>query len=762
MTSLPNDSQENQLLTAALSYVRRGWPVVPLHTILNGKCSCGSPECERSAGKHPLTKNGLKDATTDEAIITGWWREAPTANVGIVTGLASGVFMVGPDGQAGLDALAALQVRQGMLPRTPQVRSGGGGRHYYFAWPADGVIKNAANHDGLPIDVRGEGGLVVAPPSLHITGTLYKWEVQPDGIEPAVSPAWLLEWLRNGKGTTCKRKRKDLDEETNLTNQSSPIPASEFDSINSFVRKEPSANGKVVFTVQPDPHQDVQARVVAYLGKCPPAISGQGGHNQTFEAARAVVFGFDLGPEGGYELLSTYYNPRCQPPWSERELRHKCEEADTRPFDKPRGYLLNEASASLGVSSFVRGPAADEEDIEALPMPPPPPWPTLAPEALYGLPGEIVRVIEPETESDPVAILGQLLVAFGSAVGRGPRYTVEGDDHHANLYLCLVGKSGHGRKGTSRGRVMQMMAYADPTWCANCVTSGLTSGEGLIANVRDPTEKMEPIKKGGRIIGHQTVLADPGVSDKRLLFAESEFAQVLRVMQREGNTLSPVIRQAWDAGNLRTATKNSPVRATDAHVSIAGHITKPELLKYLNHTDVFNGFANRFLWQAVSRSKLLAQGGQALDLAPLGVKLKHALTVARKATKMTRDGAATRLWDDMYPRLTAERAGLYGVVTSRAEAQVLRISMIYALLDASSIITEDHLRAALAFWSYAEESARVIFGAVEEDPLVGQVLAKLREAPHGLTRTELSNAFNRNIESAKLLAALATLPVRPE
>jgi hypothetical protein len=391
-------------------------------------------------------------------------------------------------------------------------------------------------------------------------------------------------------------------------------------------------------------------------------------------------------------------------------------------------------------------------------MPPPPPWPTLPPEALYGLAGQVVRTVEPETESDPVAILGQLLVAFGNAVGRGPHFPVEGDSHHTNLFLCLVGESSRGRKGTSRGRVRQLMSYADDTWCQKCVASGLSSGEGLIWAVRDAIEKKEPIKKEGRVTGYQTVVVDEGVSDKRLLADESEFAQVLRVMQREGNSLSPVIRQSWDTGDLRSLTKNHPARATGAHVSIAAHITRSELAKHLKDTEALNGFANRFLWLCVRRSRLLPDGGRALDLSPLGTRLNYALAAARNAGPMTRSPTASTLWRGLYPQLTAERGGLYGAVTGRAEAQVLRLSMVYALLDGRGIIEVDHLRAAVALWSYADASARLIFGAEPEDPLLSLMLAKLQGAgPVGMTRTDLHNAFSRNVPAASLLAALAKL-----
>src|SRR5262249_31932990 len=136
------------------------------------------------------------------------------------------------------------------------------------------------------------------------------------------------------------------------------------------------------------------------------------------------------------------------------------------------------------------------------------------------------------------------------------------------------------------------------------------SGEGLIWVVRDPIEEKKEIKVKGRHTGdYETVVVDFGIADKRLFVIEAEFANVLKVMAREGNTLSPVIRSAWDSGNLRTITKNSPAMATDAHISIIGHITRAELARLLTQTESANGFGNRFLWPAVKRSKYLPEGG---------------------------------------------------------------------------------------------------------------------------------------------------------
>ena len=239
------------------------------------------------------------------------------------------------------------------------------------------------------------------------------------------------------------------------------------------------------------------------------------------------------------------------------------------------------------------------------------PWPVLDPAVLYGLPGEVVRAIGPHTEADIVAILAQYLVAAGNAIGRGPHYGVEGDRHGANLYAILVGETAKARKGTSWGRVRQIMAAADPTWTTERVHTGLSSGEGVIWAVRDPIMGFERAGKGAsaqRVV----VETDPGVPDKRLMIVESEFAGTLTVARRDGNILSRVLRDGWDRGDLATLTKSSPARATGAHASLIGHITAEELRADLDRVSMANGYANRMLWLGVRRARVLPFGG-ALD-----------------------------------------------------------------------------------------------------------------------------------------------------
>src|SRR5262245_3329243 len=130
-----------------------GWPMLPLHHIVEGKCSCGHEPCRHQPGKHPRTRHGVKDATTDEKTLRRWWKRWPKANVAVATGSASGLFMLGPDGPQGIAALADLEREQGKLPRTPSGTTGGGGKRYYFRWPARGGVSNHHSHRGLPIDV---------------------------------------------------------------------------------------------------------------------------------------------------------------------------------------------------------------------------------------------------------------------------------------------------------------------------------------------------------------------------------------------------------------------------------------------------------------------------------------------------------------------------------------------------------------------------------------------------------------------------------
>jgi hypothetical protein len=415
--------------------------------------------------------------------------------------------------------------------------------------------------------------------------------------------------------------------------------------------------------------------------------------------------------------------------------------------------LYEPERASVVVESSTDHEYEDFSDVEKSAWPSP-----LASEAYYGLAGDVVQAIEPHSESDPVALLIQLLVVFGNVIGRHAYQLVESSRHYLNLFTAIVGQTSKGRKGTSWEHIRSLFEGVEPDWSGR-ITSGMSSGEGLIWAVRDPIEKTEPIREKKLITGYQTVIVDEGIADKRLLVSESELASALRVAGREGNILTAVIRQAWDNGTLRILTKNAPAQATGAHISIIGHITSQELRRYLDRTEIGNGFANRFLWMCSRRSKLLPEGGylEPSALAPLLTRLYQAITFARGVVEMKRDDEARALWWEIYESLSQGKPGLLGAVTSRSEAQVMRLSCLFALLDCSPIVRKSHLEAALAVWRYSEDSARFIFGDRLGDPLADEILSALRQKPNGMTRTELHDLFKRHRNGREIGRALSDL-----
>jgi len=392
-------------------------------------------------------------------------------------------------------------------------------------------------------------------------------------------------------------------------------------------------------------------------------------------------------------------------------------------------------------------------------------WPgPIGQAACHGLAGDILRTIEPHTEADPVAILVQLLVAFGNVIHREPHFVAEADRHSLKLFTVLVGESSKGRKGASWGQIQRLFGCVDPEWTAGRILNGLSTGEGLIWQVRDPSTKRNPVYEGRgkerKIVGYEEVEIDGGVSDKRLLVLESEYCRVLKVMGRDTNTLSAVIRNAWDQDRLQTLTKNEPATATGTHISIIGHITRDELCRNLTRTEAGNGFANRFLWVCVRRSKCLPEGGS-LDpaqLASLETRLKAAVKFSQGVSEIRRDDQARDLWASVYPALSEGGRGMVGAMTSRGEAQVMRLACIYALLDQSSVIRTVHLKAALAVWNYAESSTRYIFGGKLGDPIADTILTSLKDRlPEDLTQTQISKLFHGHQDALKIERALQTL-----
>ena len=216
--------ESSGLLNAALLYAERGWRVCPLYEPLaDGRCSCGRVDCN-SPGKHLRTNHGLKDATTDIARIRSWWEAWPNANIGIATGPDSGLVVLDVD---------CPEILNGWQSDTLTAETGKG-QHFYFALNGT-AVKNSVRKLGDGLDLRGDGGYVVAPPSRHASGVTYTW--RDFDREPQPAPTWIVqpnpipEGQRNEMlfriASAMRGKGKDVDDilrELNFVNSTRCVP----------------------------------------------------------------------------------------------------------------------------------------------------------------------------------------------------------------------------------------------------------------------------------------------------------------------------------------------------------------------------------------------------------------------------------------------------------------------------------------------------------------------------------------------------------
>lgn len=667
----PQDERSRELLEAALAYATRGWKVLPLHNPTDAApCSCDDgAACDRSPGKHPRTRHGLKDATTNAAVIRQWWANWPHANVGILTGAESGFWALDIDTRkGGEDTLERLRSIHGGIPHTAQALTGGGGEHWLFRHGGgELVIPNTVEALGPGLDVRGDGGYIVAPPSLHPNGRLYAWEgsSDPQEVPLAEAPSWLLSLVRGR-----------------------PTPV----------------------------------RAPLQLG---------GGEIEIPEGRRNRTL-FELGcsmrrrglSEGAIRaaLLATNLES-CRPPMDPAEIR-------TIAWSAAK-YLPGDPVVVPGEAT----PRRRVEDWPAFPL-------DASNLALHGLAGDVVRTLDPYTEADPAALLAHFLAFFGNAAGAAAHFKIGGAEHPARIFAAIVGTSGLARKGTSEAEVRRLFKAVDPDWTKHRIAHGIASGEGLM-----------------RLVAQEK---DGTPTDYRLLVVEPELANVLKAMGREGSILSGVIRKAWDSGDFehRVSKSKDAIVVRGAHLSIVAHVTQGELVARLDSGEQSNGFANRFLWFLVRSTKMLPDAPQIPepDFRRLTKALSYALEAARLTQELKRSPEAAELWRELYPHLRSERTGLLGAVTSRGEAQVLRLSLLYALLDGKTEVLPVHLQAGKALWDFSYECARRIFGTRLGNPLAQRIVDELRESDNGtLTRGELQEVLGRNVGARPLDEALILL-----
>jgi len=366
------------------------------------------------------------------------------------------------------------------------------------------------------------------------------------------------------------------------------------------------------------------------------------------------------------------------------------------------------------------------------------PFPENSP-ALRGLAGDFVRMVEPHSEADPAALLVQFLAACGVYIGNGAYVVIDGSCHYCIIHVVVAGQSSKARKGSSWSHVERIFLIIDAAFVESCFVSGVGSGEGLIAAVADDPESGTP-------------------RDKRLLVFESEFCGMQIRQGREGSILAQVWRLAWDCARLGLMTRGQRVSVTGATIALIGHATVDELLMTTKASDVVGGNSNRIMWCLAKRRNLKPFGGRVPleEMESLAGQVRYRLDAARQTGEVDLTPAAKTKWARLYYAMGATEApGALKNVLSRAEPYILRLSLLYAMLDGAAAIDVPHLESAVALWDYAAESATYLFGDTTGNRTTDRIISLLSEAgEEGIARSDLHARVCKNASADVLSTAL--------
>jgi hypothetical protein len=385
-------------------------------------------------------------------------------------------------------------------------------------------------------------------------------------------------------------------------------------------------------------------------------------------------------------------------------------------------------------------------------------------QAFTGIAGEIVDLTTDPKHSELCreAVLVQFLVSFGNMLGRGP-YMWQEATHHTNEFVAIVGKTSSGAKGGSIKAVKSLLRSVDDDYVMNNAGGGFQSGEAVVEAIKDDSEIIKENGDTNEI---------PGVEDKRLLIIEEELSRLLKLGARQGSILSEVMRLAFDSDiHLKARSKKYPLEASFPHISLIGHITPEELKECMKNADIYNGFANRILSCASRRSGKIPRPKRVVwsEHPEIVVKLRAALNdfgpdraeTIEALTSLTFSEEAESAWDSFYYENESESertGGVLGAIVARGKAHVLRLSLIYAILDHSEKIEARHIESAKAVWEYCKGSARWAFGENSGNRTADDILWALKRSANGLTKTEISvNVLRKNVSGTEIDRALAIL-----
>jgi hypothetical protein len=374
-------------------------------------------------------------------------------------------------------------------------------------------------------------------------------------------------------------------------------------------------------------------------------------------------------------------------------------------------------------------------------------WPRLDEAAFHGLAGEIAETIDPHSEADPVAVLLHNLVMFGNAIGRGPYIRAGGGKHFTNLYCVIAGSTARGKKGTAANFVERVFEVAWPAWMKRIKTS-ISTGQGIVKLIRDPDEKeaAELIKAGLK-------------PEKRVLFLVSELGGLFTAM-RNGNRIVEDLNNAWDGKRLENNVKKDPMFSTDPMVSVIGHATPERLVQSLGKLEATTGFSNRFIYARVRQSKRIPRDTLKPEvIEEMAKHLKEAILFAREVEEVGITARAEAYWTGtLLDEIENIPPDTLGAMLARGRPLVLRLALIYALLDLNNEIDTPHLLAAFAIWKFNQTCVEQLFADKLESPKANKILVKLDMAGEaGISRSGINDLFKGKTPAFELNEVLTNL-----
>lgn len=412
--------------------------------------------------------------------------------------------------------------------------------------------------------------------------------------------------------------------------------------------------------------------------------------------------------------------------------------------------------------------------------------PKLPDAALYGVLRPVVEAATRHSEATKVGVAVALLIEFAARFGGALRLRIGDDDRTLPLFVLLVGPSGRGRKGTAAQFPRKLFEDVDDLLApdpededpqllppAPQRTTGVASGVGIIEAVRDEGEKL--MAAGPRVL--------PAAPDKRLLIDLSEFVTVFAASANENNTLSPVLRDAFDGRTLANTAVTNPLRATGAHVCAFGHITMHEFRKHTieskRNTDISNGLLNRFCIVYSVRDKKVSRPLPVPDMDRFDLAVDIARNVRkvfrgagnvgpndRRRIEYKRTSGAQRLWDAAYNAQPDRYASpVLDALMSRWELNVSALAVLLAAINGERQVTEPALRAALAWGQYMVDSTSKVFASAGERRKarelhrdIERITEWARSKKDGtFAKGDLTRALHKSIDSTRRDAALQAM-----